>query len=293
MNRKIVGIFVITLMIITFFPLNGVCEYKDDKVNMQNNSNFGIYFANGIISDLSYVREIRGLSIDSKYYYFVAEDLDIKSWSKNNGLINSHLNDEMVRFKKPFFGIINENRILGFLFYPLENVYFIKNIQPPEDIWEIPEGDCGESCIWSILNYYGIDATKEEINSAGGDPGRGLHGDEVLIALDHYNINYNDLTSGEMNSTDDYAQYLQTNIVDNIKVGRPTMIGVKVYPDNYPQWYANHFILIIGYTLNDELVFNSDNVRYSIEISKLLDTEEGLSLINNYGWIYCLEFPLN
>jgi len=165
-------------------------------------------------------------------------------------------------------------------------------MNPPDYILKVPEGDCGESCIWSILHYYGINATKKEINEAGGDPGRGLHGDEILIALDYYNITYNDLSSYGLNSPEDYEQYLQTNIVDNIKNGHPLLIGVKIYPDKHPEWCADHFILIIGYTSDDELIYNSSIWRYSIEISKLINTEDGYSLINQYGCVYCIEFPL-
>jgi len=292
MNRKILGILVCTMLIITIFSVNGLCEYKDDEVDIQNNSNFGIYFVKGVISDLSTVYALKNMSGESGYFYFVAENLDLIGWSTDDGLLNIHYSNEMVRCKKPFIGIITETKITGFLLNNLESVYFIKNMEPPEDIWEIPEGDCGESCIWSILHYYGIDVTKEDINKAGGDPGRGLHGWEVFTALDYYNIDYNNLTSEGMNSTEDYEQYLQTNIVDNIKKGHPLIIGVKFYPDNYPQWACDHFILITGYTLNDELIFNSDIWRFSVEILKLLNVEDGLSLINQYGMVYCIEFPL-
>ena len=32
--QKLIAIVCMTLMVITFFPLNGLCEYEDDKVNM-------------------------------------------------------------------------------------------------------------------------------------------------------------------------------------------------------------------------------------------------------------------
>ena len=168
--------------------------------------------------------------------------------------------------------------------------YIIENMEPPETRWDVPEGDCGEACIWTILQYYGINATEEEINIAGGNPGRGLWWNELYTALNYFNIKYNNLRHGGLHKPEDYEEYLLNEIVGNLQKGHPLLIGV-VYP---PASYCNeHFILIVGYTANDELIYNSHNYRDSDEFSTFLNDATGrISLINRCHEAFCIEFPL-
>jgi Peptidase_C39 like family len=372
MNKKITGIFIVLLLTISIFP--SIVSRKDNENRVDKNINFK--------SDIFFIKgKIYEISKETYYLNFFITKIDIIEWSHTDGFIKKHLENQMVRWKKPFYGILMEGFILGIFLSPYISLssivisgpdivneneyasyicegtfsdstkieiqsgptwsvkgnyveinnkgklhalnipgiipnnqsvniivssgelnasktltirdikYIIEGIDPPEKKWYVKEGDCGEACIWTILHYYNINVTEKDINIAGGDPGRGLHWVELFVALNHYGINYNDL-SHKVSSYQDYEQHLQTNITNKVKDGHPLLISVKIYPNQHPEWAGDHFILIVGYTINDELIYNSFNCRKSIEISKLLNTEDGYSLINDYMWVGCIEFPL-
>lgn len=190
-------------------------------------------------------------------------------------------------------GYVGQRFIIGrFETYIIPDVeYTIEGLEPPPYHWNIPEGSCGEACLWSVLHYYGINVTQEEINEAGGSPGRGLRWCELYDALDYFGIDYNDL-SGFVYTKDHYEKHLQENIVDNVKKGHALLISVKIYPTFHPLWCRDHFILITGYTNTDKLIYNSFTERGSIPISKLLNKRWGYSLINECDGVWCLEFTL-
>ena len=40
----------------------------------------------------------------------------------------------------------------------------LEKFNPPPTYWEIPEGSCGEACIWSISQFFKINISQKEIN---------------------------------------------------------------------------------------------------------------------------------
>jgi len=69
------------------------------------------------------------------------------------------------------------------------------------------------------------------------------------------------------------------------------MIGVKVYPTQFPQWAYDHFILLVGYNReSDELLFNDFNNRRRIPAATLLNEDPGYSFINPFNIVFAVVF---
>lgn len=372
MNKKLVCILVCTLMIVCVLPVAESINVSNKKIVTNRKNGTFICFVTGDIS---------GLSKDFRYIGFIAIDVEIKGWSSSDGFFDVHLNDEIVKWEKPFIGFLTRSRINGFFFsffsslssltisgldsvneeecfrYTCEGVftddttmkmqgtwmvdsqyakinkysgllrasdipgiilhnesanisvsygglisyksitindvrYVIENLDPPKYYWPVKDGSCGEACLWTILHYYGIDVTQKKINEIGGSPGRGLYWIEMITVLDYFGIDYNDLSSEEIYTIEDYEQHLQNNIVNKVKIGHPLLIAVKIYPNSHPQWWTDHFILIVGYTANDELIYNSFTNCGLVKITKLVNTEDGYSLVTPFNRVGCIEFPL-
>lgn len=172
----------------------------------------------------------------------------------------------------------------------------IPNLLPPKRQLEIEEGSCGEACLWSILNAKGVDITQMEINHEAGFPGRGLHAYELTIPLKKHKIKFfhrekSVETSDSSLTTQRYRDFLYQDVIAKVKEGNPVLIGVKVLPTRFPEWPLDHFILIVGYNETaNELIYNDFNHRKRIPAQKLLDEEPGYSFINEYNFVYAIEF---
>ena len=165
--------------------------------------------------------------------------------------------------------------------------FTIKNLDPPTESYSIPEGNCGEAVLWTICQYFGKQLSQQQINSIGGNPGRGLHGGEVVMVLDSLKIPFN-----ELEKADTWENTVDT-LRNIIMRGNPIIVGVKLYPDNHPEWFCDHFILFTGTnTLNKVFYYNSINNSYSISYAKLCDTSNGPSLVNKYNALFALEILL-
>ncbi|MCK4252229.1 SEL1-like repeat protein [candidate division WOR-3 bacterium] len=177
-----------------------------------------------------------------------------------------------------------------------ERDYIIPDVLPPQYYLIIEEGSCGECCLWSILQARHIEATQVEINKAGGDPGRGLHVNELFDVLSEYDINFVNLsrslgTSDSILTSKRYYSFLD-NVILKVEQGHPVLIGIKVYPTQSPDWACDHFVLVIGYNEDtDELIYNDNVRRKRIPAEHLVSqTEMGYSFINKYNWVFAIEF---
>ena len=171
----------------------------------------------------------------------------------------------------------------------------ISSLPPPRFKLKIPEGSCGEACLWSIVNSDSFQTTQIEVNHAGGKPGRGLHSYELHRVLDYHGIEYTDTMNrsifayllGFINpfrSKKHYRDFLYGTVIGNVKQGNPVILGVKIYPDRHFYWDCDHFVLVVGYNEEtEEIIFNDFNHRKRLEADKLLDRSDGYSLRNKYG----------
>ncbi|OGI69514.1 hypothetical protein A3A09_00210 [Candidatus Nomurabacteria bacterium RIFCSPLOWO2_01_FULL_42_20] len=169
----------------------------------------------------------------------------------------------------------------------LNHDYIIPNADPPESSLDIKEGGCGEDCLSTVFRMQEKAMSQKEINESVRNPGRGLHGNEIIKALEKNDITYKDISI----ITRRYSEYLNKVIIPAILNNNPVLLGVKIYPDEHPEWTADHFILLVGYnSITNELIYNSNNERERISVQKLLNNERGYSIVNKYEKIFAIQF---
>lgn len=165
--------------------------------------------------------------------------------------------------------------------------FILENLNPPETYWEIPEGSCGEACLYSVSRFFKINISQKEINELANSPGRGIHSNEILKILRKLEIPFQNISTNVKN----YSKFVEENILQNIKKGNPVLLGVKIYPDENPKWVCDHFILIVGYNeKTKELIYNSNDERNRISIEKLLNKKDGYSLLHKSKYVYAIKF---
>jgi hypothetical protein len=210
----------------------------------------------------SYISDLTALQPGTTYF--------VKSYAGNN--LGTAYGNEL-SFTTTQSAIVSEFRI--------------KNLDPPSESYIIREGNCGEAVLWTICQYFGKQLSQEQINYIGGNPGRGLHGDEVIKVLDSLKIPFN--LREKADSWESTVDTLKNIIIR----GNPIIVGVKIYPDLHPEWYADHFILFTGTnTLYKVFYYNSICDSYSITYEELCGTGNGYSLVNKYNLLYAVEILL-
>lgn len=177
-----------------------------------------------------------------------------------------------------------------FSFEKKQGDILLNNLNPPNTYWEIPEGSCGEACIWSISNFLKINISQEEINSLVKAPNRGIHSGEIVKILKKLNIPHTNLSANVSSP----SLFLKETILPSLKSGNPILLGVKIYPDENPKWACDHFILVVGFNpVTKELIYNSNDERERVKISKLLNKENGYSILHKSKYIYALKILLS
>lgn len=167
-----------------------------------------------------------------------------------------------------------------------EGDVILEKFNPPDTYWEIPEGSCGEACIWSISQFFKINISQKEINAIVNPPNRGIHSGEILKILKKLKIPFTNISS----TVSDPSLFLKEKIIKNIQAGNPVLLGVKIYPDENPKWVCDHFILIVGFNSETkELIFNSNEERDRITQSKLLNKKDGYSILHKSKYIYAIQ----
>jgi len=160
----------------------------------------------------------------------------------------------------------------------------IKNLAPPTNVYSIAEGSCGEAVLWTICQHFGKNLSQEAINKIGGDPKRGLHGNEVIAVLDSLKVPYKHKKKAET-----WVSTIDT-LKNAIISGNPIILGVKIYPDRDPGWSCDHFILLTGTNTKSNLFYyNSFDYMGTILFVKLTNTDDGYSLVNSYNSLYAIE----
>ncbi|PCI19087.1 hypothetical protein COB64_04230 [Candidatus Wolfebacteria bacterium] len=167
------------------------------------------------------------------------------------------------------------------------NEYIIPNSKPDPERFKIPEGNCGEACLSTVFRMQGKTTPQKKINASGTIYNRGLHGSEIKNVVQKKNIIHRDISI----VTTKYSEYVREIIIPIILSGNPILLGVKIYPDTHPYWSADHFILLVGYDPNtDKIFYNTGHLRRKISVNKLLNKEDGYSLLNKRNKIYAIQF---
>jgi ABC-type bacteriocin/lantibiotic exporter with double-glycine peptidase domain len=169
-----------------------------------------------------------------------------------------------------------------------ESDHILKNLNPPSEYWEVEGGSCGEACIFSITEYLNQNISQKNINKLATKQNRGMYSNELIHVLKKLNINFKNISSNFANKNE-FIQKL-TNVLDS---GNPIILGVKIYPDENPKWACDHFILIVGYNkTTNELIYNSNDSRERIKIKKILNKENGYSILHKSNYIFAIEIIL-
>jgi ABC-type bacteriocin/lantibiotic exporter with double-glycine peptidase domain len=138
-------------------------------------------------------------------------------------------------------------------------------------------GWCGEACIQMAMAYYGHEVSQEEINRAAGSPPDIIE-DNMNRALNELGVKYDawDESCGDVN------QFIAW-IKDHLRRGRPVICGTKIYPDETPEWYVDHFVVAAGFNpggllLNTQL--NCDGPQW-ISYAQLASQNSGYAFQNS------------
>jgi hypothetical protein len=150
----------------------------------------------------------------------------------------------------------------------------------PDRAWAPGHDDvgwCGETCIQMAMAYYGHELPQEDINRAAGSPSdiTEVDMDRALNALgvtfEAWDESRRDVTA--------FIEWIKEHL-DN---GHPVICGTKIYPDENPDWYVDHFVLAVGFDPDGMLVntqLDCDGPQW-IEYEQLASLDEGHSFQND------------
>jgi hypothetical protein len=154
------------------------------------------------------------------------------------------------------------------------------NLGIPDRWWDPGHEDvgwCGETCIQMALGYYGREISQEEINKAAGSPSD-ITEDNMDTALTNLGVPY---LPWDINNHD-VDQFIEW-IKDELRRGRPVICGTKIYPDEHPDWYVDHFVLAVGFD-STGLLLNTQNDcdgQITVSYSQLTSRRPGYSFEND------------
>ena len=171
----------------------------------------------------------------------------------------------------------------------------IPDLLPPSYYLAIEEGSCIETCLWSVMNSLKKNKTQLEINLSCPDNGLGLHFHEITKVLKQFEIRYT-VYCQDVDSSDSlivsqrYKNFVYDKVVKKVQNGYPVLIGIKKFPTQHPDWFADHVVLVVGYNeRTDELIYNDMNKRKRIKVMKLLDTLPGYSFVNDFNTVLAVQ----
>mgnify|MGYP001765156160 CR=1 FL=1 len=118
------------------------------------------------------------------------------------------------------------------------------NLGIPDRAWDPGHDDvgwCGETCIQMALGYYGREISQAAINQAAGSPSD-ITEDDLDVALRALGVPY-EAWDGSNRDVNAFIEWIKSQLAR----GRPVICGTKIYPDEHPDWYVDHFVLAVGY----------------------------------------------
>jgi hypothetical protein len=102
-------------------------------------------------------------------------------------------------------------------------------------------GWCGEACIQMAIGYFGREETQTRINQAGHPKHPDLYGEDIDTALSNLAVSFIGYdSSGDTSAFIGWIQH-------QLRSGYPVICGCKIYPDEHPNWSADHFVLVVGF----------------------------------------------
>ena len=144
---------------------------------------------------------------------------------------------------------------------------------------DLSVGWCGETSIQQAMAYYGVEVSQSEVNNAGNPEHADLYAQDIDTALDNLDVEYVvfDSTSGKV---DDFLDWIR----EQLDLSRPVFCGLKIYPDQHPNWALDHFVLAVGYQSGSLLLNTQTDCDGQVWLSttQLTSDNEGYSFENKH-----------
>jgi len=134
-------------------------------------------------------------------------------------------------------------------------------------------GFCGETTIQMGALYYGMYFPQMVTHDAGTPEKIDLHAADISLAMTKINMNFDKYMDdfgdnedpnkeGLYNGYDVYFDWMREQLDNNT----PVFVGVKRSPDIHPNWFVDHFVLLIGYS-DSTFQFNSNTEEGQIKFT--------------------------
>ena len=156
------------------------------------------------------------------------------------------------------------------------------NLGIPDRAWAPGHDDvgwCGETCIQMALGHYGRDVSQDEINRAAGSP-PDITEVDMDVALRALGVPCNSWNE----SNRDVNQFIAW-VKSQLARGRPVICGTKIYPDENPAWYVDHFVLAVGFNAAG-LILNTQldcDGQILVSYAELASMEADYAFQNRHG----------
>jgi hypothetical protein len=142
------------------------------------------------------------------------------------------------------------------------------------------EGWCGETCLEMAMAYYEIDITQREINRAAVDRTPGLTEENIDQAMNALGVTYT-IWNDEEPDLELFLEWIR----EGLRRGHPVLVGAKIYPDEHPRWYVDHFVLVAGF---DErgLIMNTQldlDGKIHVSYAQLMSRNDGYSFTSRHN----------
>ena len=144
------------------------------------------------------------------------------------------------------------------------------------------EGWCGETAIQEALLYYGGFVPQRLINKAGKPRMPDLYASDIPVAMRALGLKYR-----WWNNRGNIHAYIRW-IKQQVRAGKPVLVGVKINPTEHPQWGLDHFVLVVGYNSRGLVLNTTWGRRATRSYADLNSRRKGFSFLNRSRRYYAL-----
>lgn len=168
-----------------------------------------------------------------------------------------------------------------------------REFSPPGDALELPiedrrwdpeapeEGWCGETSIQLAAGWYGAYVSQAKVNALGHPKTPDLWEYDVPIALEAMELHFE---RGPRKA----APALKW-IVEQLRLQRPVVLGVKIVPTEHPEWAVDHLVLAVGFSPEGlRIDTNAEEGQITVAWAGLQRAEgdQEYSLVNQTGEVF-------
>lgn len=144
-----------------------------------------------------------------------------------------------------------------------------------------PEGWCGETSIQLAAGWYGGFVSQMKVNQLGQPKTPDIWEHDVPTALRALKLQFE-------RGPKTRAAALKW-MVDQLRLGRPVVLGTKIIPTDHPEWHVDHLVLAVGFSPRGLIIdSNVEDGQVTVSWSGLqrADGDKGYSLVNQSGEVF-------